>query len=51
MFFLLTHFKQFGTVLTESFFVVPVNVPTFARCDTTAFTPDASHTDLQTPAG
>lgn len=47
---MLTHFKEFGTVLTESFFVVPLNVPTFAGCDATAFTPDASHTDLQMPA-
>lgn len=51
MLLLLTHFKQFGTVLTESFFMVPVNVPTFAGCDATAFTPDASHADLQTAAG
>lgn len=46
---MLTHFKEFGAVLTESFLVVPLSVPTFAGCDATAFTPDASHTDLQMP--
>lgn len=46
---MLTHFKEFGAVLTKSFFVVPLNVPTFAGGDATAFTPDTSHTDLQKP--
>lgn len=43
----LTKFIEFGTVLTESFVVVPVSVPTLSWCDTTTFTPDACHTDLQ----
>lgn len=46
---MLTHFKEFGAVLTESFLVVPLSVPTFAGRDPTAFTPNASHTDLQMP--
>lgn len=44
---LFTLFIELGTVWTESFIMVPINVPALPRCDPATPTPDACHTNLQ----